>query len=158
MIVYEQKEDTSSAIAEYKKGIDADPNNFLALNQLAWVYAEQGDHLDEALAFAQKAASLSASPGVVDTLGWVFYKRGEYAQAVEQFEQALKTWLTSVFFSVIIVLLLITLPIAFGILASEFTPLIVLGSIQPMATSLILTAPINLLGCFLGQVMRNQLI
>jgi len=77
---------------------------------------------------------------------------------LEEFEQALKTWLTSVVFSVIIVLLLITLPIAFGVLASEFTPLIIMGSIQPMATSLILTAPINLLGCFLGQVMRNQLI
>jgi fumarate reductase subunit C len=77
---------------------------------------------------------------------------------LEEFEQALKTWLTSVVFSVIIVLLLITLPIALGMLASEFTPLIIVGSIQPMATSLILTAPINLLGCFLGQVMKNQLI
>jgi hypothetical protein len=77
---------------------------------------------------------------------------------LEEFEQALKTWLTSIVFSVIIVLLLITLPIAFGMLASEFTPLIIVGTIQPMATSLILTAPINLLGCFLGQVMRNHLI
>jgi fumarate reductase subunit C len=77
---------------------------------------------------------------------------------LEEFEQALKTWLTSIVFSVIIVLLLITLPIAFGMLASEFTPLIIMGTIQPMATSLILTAPINLLGCFLGQVMRNHLI
>jgi len=77
---------------------------------------------------------------------------------LEEFEQALKTWLTSIVFSVIIVLLLITLPIAFGMLASEFTPLIIMGTIQPMATSLILTAPINLLGCFLGQVIRNHLI
>lgn len=77
---------------------------------------------------------------------------------LEEFEQALKTWLTSIVFSVIIVFLLITLPIAFGMLASEFTPLIIVGTIQPMATSLILTAPINLLGCFLGQVMRNHLL
>jgi len=77
---------------------------------------------------------------------------------LEEFEQALKTWLASVVFSIIIVLLLITLPIAFGVLASEFAPLIIVGSIQPMATSLILTAPINLLGCFLGQVFRYKLI
>jgi fumarate reductase subunit C len=76
---------------------------------------------------------------------------------LEELEQALKTWLTSVVFSIIIVLLLITLPIAFGVLASELAPLIVVGSIQPITTSLILTAPINLLGCFLGQMFRNQL-
>ena len=74
---------------------------------------------------------------------------------LEEFEQALKTWLVSIVISVVIVLLLITLPIAFGVLASEFAPLIIAGSIQPMATLLILTAPINLLGCFLGQMLRK---
>jgi len=74
---------------------------------------------------------------------------------LEEFEQALKTWLVSIVISVVIVLLLITLPIAFGVLASEFAPLILAGSIQPMATLLILTAPINLLGCFLGQMLRK---
>ena len=77
---------------------------------------------------------------------------------LEELEQALKTWMASIVFSVIIVMLLITLPIALGVLASEFAPLIIVGSIQPMATSLILTAPINLLGCFLGQVFRDKLI
>ena len=77
---------------------------------------------------------------------------------LKELEQALKTWLTSIGFSVIIVLLLITLPIAFGVLALEFAPLVIVGSMQPMATSLILTAPLNLLGCFLGQVFRHQLI
>ena len=74
---------------------------------------------------------------------------------LEEFEQALKTWLASIVISVVIVLLLITLPIAFRVLASEFAPLIIAGSIQPMATLLILTAPINLLGCFLGQMLRK---
>jgi len=75
----------------------------------------------------------------------------------EELEQALKTWLVSVVFSVIIVLLLITLPIAFGVLAPEFANLIIVGSIQPIAISLILMAPINLIGCFLGQVSRKSL-
>jgi len=74
---------------------------------------------------------------------------------LEEFEQALKTWVASIMISVVFVLLLITLPIAFGVLASEFAPLILAGSIQPMATLLILTAPINLLGCFLGQMLRK---
>ena len=72
---------------------------------------------------------------------------------LEDFEQALKAWLASIVISVVIVLTLITLPITFGVLASEFAPLIIAGSIQPMATLLMLTAPINLIGCFLGQVL-----
>ena len=88
----------------------------------------------------------------------VFFMALLTSSLLEEFEEALKTWLISVVFSVVIVLLLITLPIAFGMLASEFAPLIIVGSIQPMATSLILTAPINLIGCFLGQVTRNKLI
>ncbi len=76
---------------------------------------------------------------------------------LEELEQALKTWLISMVFSVTIVMLLITLPIAFGVLASEFAPLIIVGSIQPIAISLILTAPVNLIGCFLGQVSRKSL-
>jgi len=76
---------------------------------------------------------------------------------LEELEQALKTWLISMVFSVTIVMLLITLPIALGALASEFAPLIIVGSIQPIAISLILTAPVNLIGCFLGQVSRKSL-
>lgn len=76
---------------------------------------------------------------------------------LEELEQALKTWLISMVFSVTIVMLLITLPIALGVLASEFAPLIIVGSIQPIAISLILMAPVNLIGCFLGQVSRKSL-
>lgn len=88
----------------------------------------------------------------------IFFMAVLASSLLEEFEQTLKTWVMSVVFSVILVLLLVTLPIAFGALATEFAPLIIVGSIQPMATSLILTAPINLLGCFLGQVVRNKLI
>jgi len=77
---------------------------------------------------------------------------------LEELEQALKTWLISIVFSVIIIMLLITLPIAFGVLAPEFANLIIVGSIQPLAISLVLMAPINLIGCFLGQVSRNKLV
>jgi len=76
---------------------------------------------------------------------------------LDEIEEAMKTWFLSIAFSIVIVMLLITLPITFGILASEFGPLIIVGSIQPMASSLLLTAPINLIGCFLGQITRTKL-
>jgi fumarate reductase subunit C len=88
----------------------------------------------------------------------VFFMALLASSLLEELEQSLKTWMMSVVFSVIIVLLLITLPIAFSALDTQFAPVIVVGSIQPMTTALILTAPLNLLGCFLGQVSRNRLI
>ena len=75
----------------------------------------------------------------------------------EELEQALKTWMASIAFSVILIMLLITLPITFGVLSPEFANLIIVGSIQPLAISLILMAPINLIGVFLGQVSRKSL-
>jgi tetratricopeptide (TPR) repeat protein len=87
--VYEQKQDVMKAIVEYTKCLDLNPEHFFALNQLAWLYAERGKNLDEALAFAQKAVAIKPASGIIDTLGWVYYKRQEYAQAIAQFKLAL---------------------------------------------------------------------
>jgi tetratricopeptide (TPR) repeat protein len=87
--MYEQKPDVIRAIAEYKKCLDLDPEYFFALNQLAWIYAERGENLDDALTFAQKVVSIKPASSIIDTLGWVYYKRQEYAKAIEQFKLAL---------------------------------------------------------------------
>ena len=76
---------------------------------------------------------------------------------LETTEQALKSWLLSTVFSTILVTALIASPAALGVLESQLMSLMVLGSIQPMVTVLMLTAPVNLLGCFLGQVMRSRI-
>lgn len=60
-----------------------------ARNDLAWLLAEQGRELDLALSLAEQARKIDASPDVLDTLGWVQLKRGEFEPAVESFQQAL---------------------------------------------------------------------
>ena len=53
------------------------------MNNAAWLLATQGKDLNEALRLAQAAVKREA--GYVDgqdTLGWVRYCRGEYAQAI----------------------------------------------------------------------------
>src|SRR5262249_23228009 len=48
----------------------------VAANNLAWMYAVQGQQLDEALQLAQTAkAQLPDEPSVTDTLAWVYYKK-----------------------------------------------------------------------------------
>jgi tetratricopeptide (TPR) repeat protein len=60
-----------------------------ALNYLAYTYAETGEHLEEALDFAQRAVAIDVNGAYVDTLGWVYYKLGKLGAAREQLELAL---------------------------------------------------------------------
>ncbi len=51
--------------------------------------AEQGKDLDTALIYAKKAVEkTNEHPGIMDTLGWVLYKRGDYAEAIVKFAKA----------------------------------------------------------------------
>ena len=60
-----------------------------ALNFLGYLYVEQSRNLDEAERMIR--AALEAEPvngAYVDSLGWLFYQRGEYESALEQLEKA----------------------------------------------------------------------
>jgi tetratricopeptide (TPR) repeat protein len=72
-----------AAISHYRKVVEADPNNFQALNNLAYLLADHTDALDEALKFAQQAKELDPNSGIVeDTIGWAFYRKGLYDSAL----------------------------------------------------------------------------
>jgi tetratricopeptide (TPR) repeat protein len=59
----------------YEKVIGLDPTAAVAANNLAWIYAESGDHLDRSIELAQAALDkLPDVPDVLDTLGWAYYK------------------------------------------------------------------------------------
>src|SRR5690606_31997704 len=60
-----------------------------ALNHLAYTFAEHEMRLDEAEQLARKALSLQPGDGyIMDTLGWVLFKRGDLAQALKVLEAA----------------------------------------------------------------------
>ena len=63
-------------------------NHAGARNDLAWLLAEQGKDLDRALALAEEALRIQASPDFLDTLGWVRFQRTEYSGAAAVFDQA----------------------------------------------------------------------
>jgi hypothetical protein len=77
---------------------------------------------------------------------------------LSKLEHSLKTWIASVLFSIFITLGLIVSPVLLGALDSRFMGLVVMGAVQPIVTILLLSTPLDLLGCFLGQVMRNRLL
>ncbi|MEO7892365.1 MAG: tetratricopeptide repeat protein [Vicinamibacterales bacterium] len=68
---------TDEAVDEYKKVIAIDPQSPVASNNLAWIYAERGVNLDEAVVLARAAKKrLPDVVEVTDTLGWVYYRNG----------------------------------------------------------------------------------
>lgn len=74
----------------YRKALAIKPNNVIAANNLAWNSAEYGKgNLDEAVRLAQDVVQrFPDQPGFADTLGWVYYKKGLHAAAVEQLKKA----------------------------------------------------------------------
>jgi tetratricopeptide (TPR) repeat protein len=86
--LYREENNRDLARKHYEQALAADPNFVLAMNNLAWMYASDGDNLDVALSLAQKAKQLQpASPNATDTLGWIHYKKGLYASAIPLLEE-----------------------------------------------------------------------
>jgi len=80
-----------AAISNYRKALGIEPNSVMALNNLAFLLAEHGQaqQLDEALKLAQQVRAIVPNSGNIDdTMGWVYYKKGIYPSAVQQFEDA----------------------------------------------------------------------
>ena len=85
----EKAGNTTAAIPHYRKALESDPNNLIALNNLAYRLANSTDQLDEALKYAQQAKELDPNSGTVeDTIGWAFYRKGLYDSAVIHLQNA----------------------------------------------------------------------
>ena len=58
------------------------PGNADALNYLGYLLAESGRQLDEAIRLVRKALDLEPNnPNYLDSLGWAYYRRGDYDDA-----------------------------------------------------------------------------
>ena len=75
------------AKATYEQILKLDPNNYLALNNLAFRKAEEGQDLDAALQMAQRARQVDPNgTAVADTLGWIYIKKNQSAEAERIFK------------------------------------------------------------------------
>ncbi|MEQ1723819.1 MAG: tetratricopeptide repeat protein, partial [Pseudobdellovibrio sp.] len=72
-----------------KKVVELDPEHAQALNFLAYTWAEKNEQLELAETYARKAAKNSKGDAfILDTLGWVLYKKGEFKEAIQVLEKA----------------------------------------------------------------------
>ncbi|MCA1601307.1 MAG: tetratricopeptide repeat protein, partial [Acidobacteria bacterium] len=91
-MLYDARQDYKASVENYRKALEQDQNAIIAANNLAWLYAVHGEtlgNLDEAVRLAQGVVQKNPQvAGFVDTLGWVYYKKGLNAVAVEQLQKA----------------------------------------------------------------------
>ena len=84
---------TSDAEGTYRKVLELNSNIDDAANNLAFLLSQnspKGSHrLEEAYSIASRFNS-SSKPSYRDTLGWIYYQRGEYSRALGLFESAAK--------------------------------------------------------------------
>ncbi len=75
------------AAQNYRLALEAQPNDPLLMNNLAWALWQQKD--PQALGIAQKANSLApGNPAIGDTLGWMMVEQGQSRQGLELLERA----------------------------------------------------------------------
>ena len=70
------------AEAEFRKALEAQPDNGAIENYLGYMLADRGVKLDEAVTLLKKAVAFDPQNGAyLDSLAWAYYKQGQYALA-----------------------------------------------------------------------------
>ena len=71
--------------------IKLSPDDPDLLNYLGYSWIDRGEHLPEAIAMVQKAVEARPQSGaMLDSLGWGYYRQGDYKTAVAKLEQAVE--------------------------------------------------------------------
>jgi tetratricopeptide (TPR) repeat protein len=85
----ERQKHYDSAEEEFRKILAIDSNNSMTLNYLGYMLGDRGVKLDDALSMVQKAVQLEPQNGAyLDSLGWVYFKMGQYALAEANLRKA----------------------------------------------------------------------
>lgn len=86
---HERAGQTEAAVAQMRALLAVNPDHAEALNFVGYTFAEQGERLEEAERLVRRALELKPRSGhVLDSLGWVLYRRGDLGRAIEALEEA----------------------------------------------------------------------
>jgi tetratricopeptide (TPR) repeat protein len=72
-----------------QEGLSRYPDDPELMNELAYFWADQGQHLPEALDLSRRAAALEPDNGpILDTWGWVYFQMGQAKDALPYLQRA----------------------------------------------------------------------
>lgn len=79
----------TAAVSHYREVLQRQPNNIVAMNNLAWLLRDTDT--TEALELSRRAAEQAPdSAAILDTYGWVLHGAGQHQQALEVLSRALE--------------------------------------------------------------------
>jgi Flp pilus assembly protein TadD len=88
-IVLERIKQWPRAEADMKKALELSPEQPYVLNYLGYSWIDQGLHLDAGMKMLKRATELRPDDGAItDSVGWAYYRLGQFDQAVEWLERA----------------------------------------------------------------------
>ena len=85
----EETDHWDDAEKDLKLALIARPNEAELLNFLGYSWIDRGVNLTEAMAMVQRAVHLQPDSGaIIDSLGWGYFRMGDFAEAVSNLERA----------------------------------------------------------------------
>ncbi|NCO60605.1 tetratricopeptide repeat protein [bacterium] len=88
-VILDKDNDKHGCIELMKRVVALNPEHAEALNYIGYTYSEQGVNLEEALALVNRALKIKPESGyIIDSLGWIYYQKAQYAQAIKHLEKA----------------------------------------------------------------------
>lgn len=80
----------------YQHLIELEPENLIAINNLAWILSEKKGRYQQALELAQKGLKLSPNYiDLVETRGVIFYRMGELTKAIQDLSKCIELYPSS---------------------------------------------------------------
>lgn len=86
---YERTRRYQEAAEQFQAVLEIQPENSTAMNYLGYMWADNGENLEQALELVQRAVALEPNNGAyVDSLGWALFRLGEFEEARRHLERA----------------------------------------------------------------------
>ncbi len=86
----ERSGQVQQAVTTFRQLLAREPNNAAALNYLGYMLADRGENLQQAKELVEKAVALDPLSGAyLDSLGWVYFRLGDWDRAEKYLTQAL---------------------------------------------------------------------
>ena len=88
-MVHEADGELSAMETDLRRILEQDPNHAATLNALGYTLTNHTERYEEAADLIERALALSpGDPAILDSLGWVYYKLGQFAQSEALLRQA----------------------------------------------------------------------
>ncbi len=86
---YERTRRYDEAAEQFQAVLEIQPENSTAMNYLGYMWADNGENLEQAVELVRRAVALEPNNGAyVDSLGWALFRLGEFEEARRHLERA----------------------------------------------------------------------